>query len=59
MLNIGRKAGERIYLTLPDGTRCTILVIQARGNVRLGLEFPKSVKIERDDAVKREGRQDA
>ena len=55
MLNLGRKEGERIFLTLPDGTRCAILVIQAKGNVRLGLEFPKSVKIERDDVVSREG----
>lgn len=49
MLNLERRAGQRIYLTLPDGTRGSILVVDARGKIRLGLDFPKNVKIERDD----------
>lgn len=58
MLCISRKCGERIYLTLPDGTRCTILVIDAPGKIRLGLEFPKNVDIERDDLkTKPEGKE--
>lgn len=54
MLVLSRKADESIVLTCPDGTRITFLVCRIMGpQVKIGIDAPRSVVIERDDCVKR------
>lgn len=51
MLVLSRKMSERIYITLPDGTRGSVLVVSATGKVRLGFDCPANWKIDRDDYI--------
>lgn len=55
MLVLTRRVRECIILTAPDGTQTVLHVLGiAGGCVRLGFDAPKSVRIERDNIVKRE-----
>lgn len=48
MLVLTRQKNEEIVVTFPDGRRGIIGVVEIRGDkVRLGIEFPKDVEINR------------
>lgn len=56
MLVLERKLDQRIVLTLPDGSLVTIAVVEIRsgprgefGKVRLGIEAPTEVGIDREE----------
>lgn len=55
MLILSRRVNEAITLTHPDGTEITISVLGIlNGQVRLGFDAPKEVRILRDNAVDRD-----
>lgn len=51
MLVLSRRCNEAIILTLPDGTRVKVLIVDIRnGNiVRVGIDAPSDVLILRDE----------
>jgi len=52
MLVLGRETGERVRITGPDGSFGWVKVVRtAIGTVRLGLEFPRSYQIEREELI--------
>jgi carbon storage regulator CsrA len=52
MLTITRRVGEETTLTLPDGTEIVIvLMTMKRGQARIGISAPLSVRILRHDAI--------
>jgi carbon storage regulator CsrA len=48
-----RHPGEQIILTLPDGRQVEILVIDSHGKVRLGINAPRDVRINRKEIEER------
>lgn len=51
MLCLKRKENERLKFMLEDGTPCEIVVLETSRNwVRLGMDFPKSISISREEA---------
>ena len=50
MLVLKRNEDERIILTLPDGSRITVLVVSG-GSVKLGIEAPPEVRILREELI--------
>lgn len=55
MLVLERLIDERIELTLPDGAKIFIMLVDVRIDARaakIGIEAPKNVRILRDDAVR-------
>jgi len=48
MLVLKRNPDERIILTLPDGSRITVLVVSG-GSVKLGIDAPPAVGIWREE----------
>lgn len=54
MLILTRRVRESIIITGPDGTETIVHVLGiAGGQVRIGFDAPRSVRIERDNIVKR------
>lgn len=57
-LVLGRKHGERVIVTMPDGRRCTVCVAEIRGDkVRLAFEVDDNVAVNRQevqDAIDRD-----
>lgn len=50
MLVLTRKTDERICIDTPEGRRVVLTVVEIRGNqVRIGLEAPDEVKIQREE----------
>jgi len=50
MLVLSREVNERIIITLPDGVRITIMVIEIRGHkTRIGFDAPKNVGVNRSE----------
>jgi carbon storage regulator CsrA len=51
VLTLGRKVGEKVVLTLPDGSTVSVTVLAVwRGRVRLGVSAPPGVPIDRAEA---------
>lgn len=58
MLVLTRRIRECVIMTTPDGTEMILQVLGvAGGQVRLGFEAPKTVRIERDDMRRRSPRE--
>lgn len=54
MLALTRRIGESVILTLPDGRRVEVTITdKSAGQVRLGIEAPKDVRIDRDEVFQR------
>ncbi len=53
MLCLTRRIGQRVRLTLPDGSEIWVAVVDGahQGYVRLGIEAPANVKIEREEII--------
>jgi carbon storage regulator CsrA len=49
MLVLSRKKGESIRLTMPDGTEVEVIVLDCHGQVKVGLDAPRHIRIERND----------
>lgn len=49
MLRLRRKQNQEIILTTASGERIVVKMGRMRGNVIVGIDAPKSVKIRRDD----------
>ena len=59
MLILSRRVNEAITVTHPDGTEVVISVLGVLGGqVRLGFDAPKEVRILRDNAVDRDDPRD-
>ena len=60
MLVLGRQRSETIAITLEDGRRITVMIVEIRGdNVRIGIDAPRTVTVNRseiDDAMAAEQR---
>lgn len=57
MLILQRKPGERVILTLPDGTRIGVAVVRflaGSSAVRLGFDAPRDVTIHREEVQQSE-----
>lgn len=58
MLVLGRKQGQRVRITSPNGDHYWVMVCRDGrdgGTVRLGFEFDAEYKIGREDCIKRPG----
>lgn len=54
MLVLSRSLGDRVRLTLPDGSEIWVVVTRVeRGKVRLGFQAAAAVVIEREEVIKR------
>lgn len=54
MLVLTRHIDQRVILTLPDGRRGAVVVVEAHGGkARLGFEFPADVQIHRENVQAR------
>jgi carbon storage regulator CsrA len=54
MLTLGRRVGEKVVLTLPDGGVVTLTVLAVwRGRVRLGVSCPPNIPIFRGERLER------
>ena len=52
MLALTRRIGESVILTLPDGRRVEVTITdKSAGQVRLGIEAPKDVRIDREEIL--------
>lgn len=52
MLVLGRFPGERIVITLPDGRRVTVAIVEANGTrVKIGIDAPKDVPVNRAETL--------
>ncbi len=50
MLIVSRKKNQVVIITMPDGTRCRVQVVEIRGEkARLGFDFPKHVSVNREE----------
>lgn len=59
MLILTRRSGEAIIATTADGTRITVRVVSINGGqIRIGLDAPKSVHIIREELLGTERRDD-
>ena len=60
MLVLQRRAGQRVRLSLPDGSLVWITVADVRswgtGTVALGIEAPPGVKVLREELISRDQR---
>jgi carbon storage regulator CsrA len=55
MLVLGRGIGERIRLTISEGFEIWVEVVRIHGSdVRIGIEAPKEVAIEREEIIGQE-----
>jgi carbon storage regulator len=54
MLVLSRHRGENVILTLPDGRRMTVGVVDIRGDkVRIGFHCPPDVAVHREEVQRR------
>ncbi|HQZ67170.1 MAG TPA: carbon storage regulator [Planctomycetaceae bacterium] len=54
MLVLSRKVSERIFITAPDGTVLTLMLVEVRGdNVRIGIDAPREWLIMREGVEKK------
>jgi len=54
MLVLSRKVSERIFITAPDGTVLTLMLVEVRGNnVRIGIDAPREWLIMREGLEKK------
>lgn len=52
MLVVGRKSGERIICTLPDGETITVTLCRVEiGKARIGITAPASVNVLREELI--------
>jgi carbon storage regulator CsrA len=52
MLNMTRRAGERVIITCPDGTQIEVVVTECRnGRAKLGIEAPRDYIIDREELL--------
>lgn len=59
MLVLTRKLGEKIILTLADGIRAELVVLEVRsGQVKIGIDAPRSIGINRAEIQSRIDRQE-
>ena len=59
MLVLSRKRDEQIIITLEDGRQVSIMVVDIRGDkVRLGVEAPKTVSVDRGEIHEAHGPRD-
>lgn len=50
MLILTQKAGETVFITLPDGTEITVTVMTLdRGRARIGYEAPRNIVVDRQE----------
>lgn len=54
MLIVERRVGEEIDITLEDGRRITVCLVSLdRRHVRIGIEAPRSICVDRREITKR------
>jgi len=53
MLILTRNAGERLIISTPAGEEIAIQVVGCRGMVKLGIEAPKTITVDREEIHRR------
>lgn len=57
MLNLTRRVGETIVITLPSGETVAVTVLSVKGNqVRIGTVAPKHIAVDRQEIHERKQR---
>lgn len=58
MLVVTRTSGQRIRIALPGGATVWVIVVETdRGKVRLGIEAPQEVQIDRGEVWEEKARE--
>ena len=57
MLNLTRRVGETLVLSLPNGETVRMTVLGVKGNqVRIGTDAPKHIAVDREEIYERKRR---